>query len=174
MTTLSIEQSNGGTVCIADLVVSDQSGNALDFDIGDCGALVDVCDNVVCPDDGDPCTTEFCNLGSEHLCKRRALLGMNKPIVKEGGLAEFIAVPDTNLNNLPENLDIKKAAISEPTAVSLHAVLMGETSSKKPLKECRTLVQGAGAIGLLCSLILSKIHFFGNKCFITPSFKIDF
>ena len=38
---------------------------------------------------------------------------------------------------------------------------MGENSIKKPLSECRTLVQGAGAIGLLCSLILSKIK--GNK-----------
>ena len=38
---------------------------------------------------------------------------------------------------------------------------MGEKSLKKPLSECRTLVQGAGAIGLLCSLILSKIK--GNK-----------
>tara|TARA_B100001250_G_C19226723_1_gene540344 strand:- start:4 stop:552 length:549 start_codon:yes stop_codon:yes gene_type:complete len=38
---------------------------------------------------------------------------------------------------------------------------MAEISSKKKLSECRTLVQGAGAIGLLCSLILSKIK--GNN-----------
>ena len=34
---------------------------------------------------------------------------------------------------------------------------MAEASSKKQLSECRILVQGAGAIGLLSSLILSKI-----------------
>ena len=62
---------------------------------------------------------------------------------------------------MPDHLDLNEAAIAEPTAVALHAVLMGESSLKKPLAECRTLVQGAGAIGLLCSLILSKIK--GNK-----------
>ena len=100
---------------------------------------------------------EFCNLGSEHLCKRRALLGMNKPIVKEGGLAEFIAVPDTNLNNLPENLDINKAAISEPTAVSLHAVEIGEKNLSIPIKDAKILIIGGGAIGILSALIIEKI-----------------
>ena len=38
---------------------------------------------------------------------------------------------------------------------------MGVNALIKPLSECRTLDQGAGAIGLLCSLILSKIK--GNK-----------
>ena len=99
---------------------------------------------------------EFCNLGSEHLCKRRALLGMNKPIVKEGGLAEFIAVPDTNLNNLPENLDIKKAAISEPTAVSLHAVEIGEKNLSIPIIDAKILIIGGGAIGILSALIIEK------------------
>ena len=75
--------------------------------------------------------------------------------------AEFISAPEQNIYELPDNLDIKEAAVAEPTAVSLHAVLIGEASLKKPLSECRTLVQGAGAIGLLCSLVLSKIK--GNK-----------
>ena len=39
----------------------------------------------------------------------------------------------------------------------MHAVLIGEQSLKKPLSECKTLIQGGGAIGLLCGLILSKI-----------------
>ena len=69
---------------------------------------------------------EFCNNGSEHLCPDRSLIGMNKPIVREGGLAEFVSVPDKNIYNLPNNLEIKKAAIAEPTAVSLHAVELGE------------------------------------------------
>ena len=104
---------------------------------------------------------EYCQSGKEHLCPKRVLLGMNRPIERQGGFAEMVIVPDKNIYELPKGLDMRKAPIAEPTAVSLHAVLMGETSLKKPLSECRTLVQGAGAIGLLCSLILSKIK--GNK-----------
>ena len=100
---------------------------------------------------------EYCTKGREHLCPERVLLGMNKPYKREGAFAEFISAPEKNIYELPYNLDIKEAAIAEPTAVSLHAVLIGENSLKKPLSECRTLVQGAGAIGLLCSLVLSKI-----------------
>ena len=59
--------------------------------------------------------------------------------------------------------------IAEPTAVSLHAVLMAEVSSKKTLSECRILVQGAGAIGLLCSLILSKIKSNNNITISDPN-----
>ena len=100
---------------------------------------------------------EYCESKREHLCPNRVLLGMNRPYERQGAFAELITVPDTNIYDVPDKLDIKEAAVAEPTAVSLHAVLMAENSSKKHLGECRTLVQGAGAIGLLCSLILSKI-----------------
>jgi len=100
---------------------------------------------------------EYCTKGREHLCPERVLLGMNKPYKRQGAFAEFISAPEKNIYELPERLDTKEAAVAEPTAVSLHAVLMGENSVKKPLSECRTLVQGAGAIGLLCSLVLSNI-----------------
>ncbi len=100
---------------------------------------------------------EYCTKGREHLCQERVLLGMNKPYERQGAFAELITVPDQNIYEIPEKLDIKEATIAEPTAVSLHAVLMAEVSSIKPLSECKILVQGAGAIGLLCSLILSKI-----------------
>ena len=100
---------------------------------------------------------EYCTNGSEHLCPNRVLLGMNVPYERQGAFAELIKVPETNIYEIPEKLNIKEASIAEPTAVSLHAVLMAEKTSKKPLKECKILVQGAGAIGLLCSLILSKI-----------------
>ena len=104
---------------------------------------------------------EYCTSGREHLCPHRVLLGMNRPYERQGVFAELVSSPNQNIYEVPDHLDLNEAAIAEPTAVSLHAVLMGENSLKKPLSECRTLVQGAGAIGLLCSLILSKIK--GNK-----------
>ena len=101
---------------------------------------------------------EYCTSGREHLCPDRVLLGMNRPHVRQGAFAELITAPEQNIYEIPEHLDPKEAAVAEPTAVSLHAVLMAESSSKKPLSECRILVQGAGAIGLLCALVLSKIN----------------
>ena len=100
---------------------------------------------------------EYCNSGSEHLCNKRVLLGMNRPIERQGGFAELVLVPDRNIYELPKNLDINKAPIAEPTAVSLHAVELGEKSIKKSLNDSNVLVIGGGAIGLLCALILEKI-----------------
>jgi threonine dehydrogenase-like Zn-dependent dehydrogenase len=99
---------------------------------------------------------EYCKQGREHLCLERSILGMSKPIKREGGLAEYVSIPDKNIYEIPKGLDTKEAAVAEPTAVSLHAVLLGEQTLKKPLSECRVLIQGGGAIGLLCGLILAK------------------
>ena len=104
---------------------------------------------------------EYCTSGREHLCPNRIILGMNKPIERQGVFAEFVSTPDQNIYEIPEGLDKNEAPVAEPTAVSLHAVLMGEQALSKPLSECKTLIQGGGAIGLLCGLILSKIK--GNK-----------
>jgi threonine dehydrogenase-like Zn-dependent dehydrogenase len=104
---------------------------------------------------------EYCISGKEHLCHNRIILGMNKPIERQGVFAEFVSTPDQNIYEIPDGLDKNEAPVAEPTAVSLHAVLIGEQSLKKPLSECRILVQGGGAIGLLCGLILSKIK--GSK-----------
>ena len=84
------------------------------------------------------------------------MIGMSSPIKREGGLAELVSVPEKNIYEVPKALDTKEAALAEPAAVALHAVILAEQTLKKPLAESRVLVQGAGAIGLLCGLILSK------------------
>ena len=100
---------------------------------------------------------DYCINGREHLCLDRVILGMNRPYERQGVFAEYVATPDQNIYEIPNGLDKNDAPVAEPTAVSLHAVLLGEQTLKKPLSECRILVQGAGAIGLLCALILSRI-----------------
>ena len=100
---------------------------------------------------------DYCSTGSEHLCSKRVLLGMNRPIERQGGFAELVSVPDKNIYELPAGLDMKKAPIAEPTAVSLHAVELGEKNIKKSFINCKALVIGGGAIGLLCALILEKV-----------------
>ena len=99
---------------------------------------------------------DYCKNQREHLCPERTMIGMSTPIKREGGLAELVSVPEKNIFEVPKKLSIKEAALAEPAAVALHAVLLAEQNLKKPLSECRILIQGAGAIGLLCGLVLNK------------------
>tara|TARA_Y100001954_G_C15740437_1_gene568090 strand:+ start:240 stop:1244 length:1005 start_codon:yes stop_codon:yes gene_type:complete len=99
---------------------------------------------------------EYCNNEIEHLCPKRVLLGMNRPVERQGCFAEMVLTPDRNIYELPKGLNIKQAPIAEPTAVSVHAVEIGITNLKKPLDQCNVLIIGGGAIGLLCALILEK------------------
>jgi|TARA_B110001452_G_scaffold140948_1_gene117185 threonine dehydrogenase-like Zn-dependent dehydrogenase len=99
---------------------------------------------------------DYCKSGSEHLCPERSMVGMSKPFQREGGLAEFISIPNKNIHLISKELETKEAALTEPVAVAVHAVLLSEKNSKKPLSECKVLIQGAGAIGLLCGLVLNK------------------
>ena len=105
-------------------------------------------------------TCSYCENKREHLCPKRIILGMNRPIERQGGFAEYVSIPDKNIYSLPENLNIKEAPIAEPCAVALHAVELGENELSEELKDSKVLVIGAGAIGLLCGLILSKV----KKC----------
>jgi len=99
----------------------------------------------------------YCCNGKEHLCTKRIILGMNRPIEKQGGFAEFVSIPERNIYNLPKGLNIKQAPIAEPTAVALHAVELGEEALSEDIKSSKILIIGGGAIGLLCGLILSKV-----------------
>jgi threonine dehydrogenase-like Zn-dependent dehydrogenase len=99
---------------------------------------------------------EYCKDGREHLCPKRIMVGMSKPTQREGGLAEFVSVPEKNIYLIPKELNIDESALTEPTAVCVHAVQLSEENSKKKISDSKILIQGAGAIGLLCGLILSN------------------
>ena len=114
---------------------------------------------------------EFCRSRNEHLCSNRVLLGMNRPTVRQGGFAELVLVPNKNIYELPKGLDMKKAPIAEPTAVSLHAVELAEKNLKKSMNNIRSLVIGGGAIGLLSALILEKIKKCGEVILSEPNKK---
>ena len=84
----------------------------------------------------------YCKNEREHLCGKRVLLGMNRPIERQGCFAELVITPDKNIYELPSGLDIKQAPIAEPTAVALHAVEIGSKSLQKPLDQSKILLYG--------------------------------
>ena len=114
---------------------------------------------------------DYCSNGREHLCGKRIILGMNKPIERQGGFAEYVSIPNQNIYELPKTLEMKEAPIAEPTAVALHAVELGEKELSKPIKDSKVLVIGGGAIGLLSGLILSKIKDCKEMVIVDPNEK---
>jgi len=97
---------------------------------------------------------KVCKEGREHLCQVRGLLGMTQPINRPGGFADFIAVPNKNIYNVFSKTDLDSLSLTEPTAVSYHAVKIAEQKSFIKIQKSKILIIGGGAIGLLLTLIL--------------------
>ena len=111
----------------------------VDFDSGvreiDVGDRVAVEPLVVC----DRCPA--CKTGDYQICREVEFLGVSR----DGGFAEYVAVPRARVYPLPAELDFAVGGLAEPAAVSVHGVRLGGVSPGD-----RVLVLGAGSIGLLC------------------------
>jgi threonine dehydrogenase-like Zn-dependent dehydrogenase len=86
--------------------------------------------------------------GRPHLSPSRAIISMPP---RPGAFAEFVTIPERNLLPVPDRLSLRMAAITEPVAVSWHAVRTGleRLGEVRP----RVLVQGGGAIGVGAALV---------------------
>lgn len=103
---------------------------------------------------GNPLITcghcDYCVGGRNNLCANRTMVGMTRP----GAFAEFMSIPGSSLIALPQALPPVKAALTEPAATVVHAVNRSLPFLHRPLVECRSLVLGGGAIGMLAALLL--------------------
>ncbi len=103
---------------------------------------------------GNPLITcgrcDYCLQGRDNLCSYRTMVGMSRP----GAFAEAMGIPGSCLIELPASLDTVAAALTEPAATALHAINLSMKSLVRPLPECRVLVIGGGAIGMLAALLL--------------------
>jgi threonine dehydrogenase-like Zn-dependent dehydrogenase len=89
-----------------------------------------------------PCgDCEPCREGRANLCVERTIVGIRRP----GAFAELVAVPESSLLELPDDVPLETAALMEPLAVVLHAFGLGLRQGVPD----RVLVIGAGSIGLL-------------------------
>ena len=93
-----------------------------------------------------------CIDGRAHLCASRELIGMRVA----GAFADYVVVPEHSLISVPDGMDVAHASLTEPTAVSLHSIMLAERSLHRPVSEARALVIGAGAIGVLAALLLQS------------------
>ncbi|MES4890812.1 L-idonate 5-dehydrogenase [Streptomyces sp. NPDC096012] len=86
-----------------------------------------------------------CAGGRAHVCRDTRYLGSAArfPHV-QGGFAAHVAVPAGQLRALPDGLGLRRAALTEPLSVALHAVRRAG-----PVSGGHVLVTGAGPIGCL-------------------------
>ncbi len=85
-----------------------------------------------------------CRSGSYNVCETVGIYGIDK----DGGMAEYIAVPLHTLYPIPGELNLAHAALIEPLAVALHAVRKSRVQVG-----CQTLVLGGGPIGSLVAAV---------------------
>jgi alcohol dehydrogenase len=93
---------------------------------------------------------EYCVQGRNNLCANRTMIGMTRA----GGFAQFVTTAASSVIELPEGMGARAAALTEPAATALHALNTAMRALHRPIPECRVLVIGAGAIGLLTALLL--------------------
>jgi 2-desacetyl-2-hydroxyethyl bacteriochlorophyllide A dehydrogenase len=67
----------------------------------------------------------------------------------DGGMAEYVLVPEASIFRLPSGLDVDSACLIEPLAVAAHGLNRARVSAKD-----KVLVVGAGPIGLATAAIL--------------------
>lgn len=97
-----------------------------------------------------PCGECFtCREELYEMCRNYNYLGSRC----DGGFAEYVAVPEWNLIELPEAVSYEEAAMLEPASVALHAV------RRLDLRKVNTVaLLGLGTIGIL---ITEWLHIFG-------------
>lgn len=102
-----------------------------------------------------------CRNRQYEMCRNYNYLGSRR----NGGFAEYVAVPEKNLIALPENVSYEEAAMLEPMAVAVHA--MRRTA---PLEAECIAICGLGTIGLFLLMFLlesgrKNVLAIGNKGF---------
>ncbi len=82
---------------------------------------------------------DACLSGKTNCCEKISVMGVHQ----DGGFSELLAIPESNVLPIADNVDDISAALIEPFAISAHAVRRAEIH-----KGDDVLVVGAGPIGL--------------------------
>ena len=96
---------------------------------------------------------EYCAQGRNNLCANRTMVGMTRA----GAYAEYMSIPAASLVAMPQAMSATVGALTEPAATAWHAINLSMRVLARPLHECRVLVIGGGAIGLLAGLLLRHL-----------------
>ena len=95
-----------------------------------------------------------CISGRENICSKRQIISMAP---REGTFAEMVSVPEVNLVNVPLDVPLEKAALTEPLAVSWHASRLALEALHSSMDR-NVLIIGGGAIGLASALAFKAME----------------
>mgnify|MGYP000203409098 CR=1 FL=1 len=84
----------------------------------------------------------LCRTGNRHICAHKRAIGIGR----HGAFAPYMVLPAKLLHRVPEPLALEEAALAEPTAIAVHAVV--ERARVAPGET--VVILGPGPIGLLC------------------------
>ncbi len=96
-------------------------------------------------------TCPACISGSENLCAQMRISGFHR----DGGLAEYVAVPEPSLIRTPSDLAPEIACLAEPLACALNALELADLAPGE-----HVLIYGAGPVGLLMALAARSLEAF--------------
>lgn len=103
-------------------------------------------DRVVAEPHTQACRTcRYCQTGNLYLCPRRRSIGWGQ----DGACARFLSMPAHLLHRIPAGLAMEHAAIAEPLASVVHAVLL----RGRVLPGDTVVVEGCGPIGLMAAQV---------------------
>jgi L-iditol 2-dehydrogenase len=91
---------------------------------------------------------DLCHSELDNICHEKVRLGIDT----NGVFAQYVKVPSRYVWPVPDSIDDRTAALTEPLAVAAHGVKI-----LPPAKGDRILIIGAGVIGLL-TLLLVKLE----------------
>lgn len=91
---------------------------------------------------------DMCQAGLASHCRRRTVLGISG---RDGCFADFVAVPENNLHEVPDAISDEEAVFIEPLAAACQVV------KQVPIEPRMSVaVVGSGRLGLLVAQVLAK------------------
>jgi threonine 3-dehydrogenase len=124
-------------------------GNVSGIDVGD---LVAAESHVSC----GRCT--YCQSGNSNVCPNMEAIGFER----DGGFAEYVAVPAVNVWKLPKETPLEVATLLEPFGNAVHAAMSQDLVGRT------VLITGAGSIGLM---VIAVCKWAGANCIISTDLR---
>ncbi|RYM02948.1 alcohol dehydrogenase [Sporolactobacillus sp. THM7-7] len=109
-----------------------------DFKVGD---RVTIDPNIYCG------RCAYCQNNQPQLCENMEAVG----VTRDGGMSEYVDVPETNIYKIPDSLSFKAAAMAEPVSCVVHGLDLLEIRPHHT-----ALVVGDGFIGQIFTEILAN------------------
>src|SRR6056297_2163419 len=120
------------------------------------GRIVEICQGVHGYEQGQRVSAEGhvvcgvcrnCRAGKPHLCPHTEGIGVNR----DGGFAEYVVVPSTNLWPIPDEISSELAAFFDPFGNAAHCALQFDLVGED------VLITGAGPIGIMAAGIAKHV-----------------